>query len=342
MTRTAEPLTLGPLTCPPGERASGSVPVFPRVDGAPLGFPVLVVNGAEPGPVLLLDGGIHGDEQEGILAVAEFLRELDPAAVRGAVVGVPAMNVAAFEAMSRGNPRDQHTFDMNRIYPGRAGGYLTDRVAAKHAETAAAIADLEITIHSGGNICYLAETIFTAAGDEAGFALARAMGPDWTIVLDTPHPAGSPMADMNARGKAAITIELGGSAETLPSALRANVETLKRAMRNVCFHYGILRGRPEYAPELWRGRQQVVMASRSGILSPAAGGGAEAHLRRPIRKGQALLEIRDLFGETVEDLTAPCDGVLFGFRTYPSTTAGDWTLFCGDAEFVGVPAPAGP
>ncbi len=341
MTRSDETLILGPLACPPGERAAGLIPVFDRVDGAPLGFPTLVVNGARPGPVLLLDGGIHGDEQEGILAVAEFLRELDPAAVAGAVIGVPAMNVAAFEAMSRGNPRDSHTFDMNRIYPGREAGYLTDRVAAKHAATVAGAADLEITIHSGGNICYLAETIFTASDDAAGLELAQAMGPDWEIVLDTPHPMGSPMAEMRRRGKAAITVELGGSAETMPSRLRANVETLKRAMGNVCRRYGLLAGDAVFAPKLWRGRQQVVLAGASGILTPAAAGGAEAHLRRPVRAGQPLLTLTDLYGAVVEELAAPCDGVLFGFRTYPSTTAGDWTLFCGDAEFVPAAPPAG-
>ena len=331
-------LRVGPVACPPGERAAGLVPAIERVDGAPLGFPVLIANGSKPGPVLLLDGGIHGDEQEGTLAIAEFARELDPGALAGAVIAVPVMNVGAFEAMSRGNPRDTHTYDMNRIYPGRPGGYLTDRVAAAHARTAASLADIEITIHSGGNICYLGEAIFTTAGDPAGLELAQAMGPDWTIVLDTPHPAGSPMAAMTPEGKAAITVELGGSAATMPSRLRANVDILKRALGNVCRHYGLLEGDPGYAPRLWRGRQSVVMAGRSGILSPETGL-AEAHLKRPIRAGQTLLRLHDLFGAKVEDLNAPCDGVLFGFRTHPSTTAGDWALFCGDAEFVPVTPP---
>ncbi len=331
-------LAIGPVQCAPGGRASGFVPAFDRVDGAPLGFPVLIANGARPGPVLLLDGGIHGDEQEGTLAVAEFVRETDPASLRGAVVAVPVMNVGAFEAMSRGNPRDSHTHDMNRIYPGRPNGYLTDRVAAVHAETAAAVADIEITIHSGGNICYLGETIFTTSDDAPGLELAQAMGPDWTIVLDTPHPQGSPMATMTPKGKAAITVELGGSAATMPARLRQNVDTLKRAIGNVCHHYGMLEGDATYAPKLWRGRQSVVMASRSGILSPGAGQ-AEERLKQPIRAGERLLRIHDLLGNPLEDLNAPCDGVLFGFRTYPSTTAGDWTLFCGDAEFVEVSPP---
>lgn len=340
MTQAKQPLNIGPLTCPPGERVSGFVPAVERVDGAPLGFPVLAVNGTKPGPVLLLDGGIHGDEQEGTLAVAEFVRELDPATLVGAVIAVPVMNVGAFEAMARGNPRDTHTHDMNRIYPGRPEGYLTDRVAATHDATVGSLADIEITFHSGGNICYLGETIFTTSGDAAGLELAQAMGPDWTIVLDTPHPVGSPMAAMTPRGKAAITVELGGAAATMPSRLRENVNILKRATRNVCRHYGMLDGEPTYAPRLWRGRQSVVMASRSGILAPADETPAEAHLKQPIEKGQTLLRIHDLLGEPVEDLNAPCTGVLFGFRTYPSTTAGDWTLFCGDAEFVSVTPPS--
>ncbi len=338
MTNQHQPLTVGPVACPPGERATGFVPAVERVDGTPLGFPVLIANGARPGPVLLVDGGIHGDEQEGTLAVAEFVNELDPGALTGAVVAVPLMNVGAFEAMARGNPRDTHSHDMNRIYPGNPSGYLTDRIAATHAETAAAVADIEITFHSGGNICYLGETIFTTSNDPLGLELAQAMGPDWTIVLDTPHPAGSPMAAMTPNGKPAITVELGGSAGTMPGVFRENVDILKRAIGNVCRHYGMLEGAAAFAPKLWRGRQNVLRASRSGILSPAAGEAGD-HLKRPIRKGQTLLRIHDLLGNPVEDLNAPCDGVLFGFRTHPSTTAGDWTLFCGEAEFVAVEPP---
>ena len=46
-----------------------------------------------------------------------------------------------------------------------------------------------------------------------------------------------------------------------------------------------------------------------------------------------MMRITDLVGNTVEELRAPCDGVLFGMRTYPSVTTGDWVLFCGDAKY---------
>jgi predicted deacylase len=56
-------------------------------------------------------------------------------------------------------------------------------------------------------------------------------------------------------------------------------------------------------------------------------------LKKSIRKGEMLLRISDFFGETLEELKAPVDGTLFGIRTYPSVTAGDWCLFCGDASY---------
>ena len=127
-------INIGPIRCETGTKVSGMVPAVSRVDGSNLGFPVIVVNGAKDGPVLLVDGGIHGDEQEGTLSIIEVAKKLDPKNLRGTFIGVPVMNVGAFEAMSRGNPRDTHTFDMNRIYPGKPEGYLTDRIAQVHQD----------------------------------------------------------------------------------------------------------------------------------------------------------------------------------------------------------------
>ena len=315
------------IVAEPGTKASGYVPAVNRVDGTTLGIPVVVVNGQKDGPVLLVDGAIHGDEPEGTLAILSLFKKLDPARLRGAVIGVPVLNVGAYEAMARGNPRDTHTYDMNRIYPGRAEGFLTDRIASVHNSVIGALADMEISIHSGGNICYLAETIFVAANHDASFELARAMGPEWPIILETPHPQGTPMAAMLGRGKPALTVELGGAAIGMPDALTKASTVIEDALMNVLCHYGMLDGQALYAPAVWRGRQKVVQAGRSGVLLPSPA----LRFKTPIRKGEVLLDIADLLGNPIERLAAPCDGTLFGMRTYPSVTAGDWALFCADA-----------
>lgn len=323
-------ISIGSIRCAPGEKAKGYVGAVTRVDGTSLGLPVLVVNGRHDGPVLVVDGAIHGDEPEGTLAIQQVARGLDPATLRGAFIGVPVMNVGAFEAMARGNPRDTHTFDMNRIYPGKPEGFLTDRVAHAHHTEILRLADLEMSIHSGGNISYLAETIFTKANDTKSEELGYAMGEEWPVLLETPHPVGSPMAAMVAAGKPAITVELGGAATCMPQAFQHNADVLARAILNVCRHYGMIEGAPTYAQAHWRGKQRVVQATASGMLEPVL----HDRLKQPVAKGETLLRTVDLFGDLLEELKAPCDGTVFGMRTYPSITAGDWALFCAEATLV--------
>ena len=68
-------------------------------------------------------GGVHGDEYEGVLAIPEVMRRLDPAAMRGAVIAVPVCNVPAFATATRSSPIDG--LNMARVFPGDPGGALT-------------------------------------------------------------------------------------------------------------------------------------------------------------------------------------------------------------------------
>ena len=182
-------------------------------------FPVIVINGADDGPCLWIDGVIHGDEPEGTLMCHLLRREVDPATLAGSLVLVPVMNTAAYEAGRRGNPLDTFSYDMNRIYPGRPNGYLSERVAHAHKEWLVEVADMNIAVHSGGEHSYLSEMIFVT--DHPGSQeLARAMGEAFSLVLKTPRPSGNPMGVMLAAGKSGITVELGGRSATSPEGFR--------------------------------------------------------------------------------------------------------------------------
>src|SRR3954464_10577600 len=54
---------------------------------------VCVKNGS--GPTVLLTGGVHGDEYEGQIAVSRLAHTLDPSAIQGRVILLPAVNVPA-------------------------------------------------------------------------------------------------------------------------------------------------------------------------------------------------------------------------------------------------------
>lgn len=95
-------------------------------DGGPLTTPVLVAHGAIRGPVLCLTAAIHGDELNGVEVVRRLLREIEPVRLAGTVIGVPVVNMIGFTRGARETPDRR---DLNRYFPGRAGGDFASRIA---------------------------------------------------------------------------------------------------------------------------------------------------------------------------------------------------------------------
>jgi predicted deacylase len=317
-------LTVGTARAARGRAAQGAIPVpgDPKSD-----IPVVVVNGAGNGPVLWINGAIHGDEPEGPLAVHRLLADLDPAGLRGAVVAVPVVNVGAFEACQRGNPADLFTYDMNRIYPGRSEGHLTERIAHAHHEAMIAAADLEVSIHSGGAHSYLAYAQFYNDTPE-GLELAKAMGPEWDLLLKSFSDRGSPMAAMKQQGKPGITVELGGLCDTFPARFLANGAALERAIRNIMRHYRMVDGTPQYARRWMVGQQKtVILAPTGGFWLPEP-----SVLRQRVAAGTLLARIHTLHGDVAVEIRAPYDGIPFGIRTNAAVGLGDWCIFYGVIE----------
>ena len=88
-------------------------------DGTPWKTAYYVRDSGVPGPVLLVVGGIHGNEPAGYRA-AEQIRHWP--IVRGRMVVIPRANVLALRAGTRFLPdpaRPQH--DLNRDFPGEDG-----------------------------------------------------------------------------------------------------------------------------------------------------------------------------------------------------------------------------
>ena len=132
----------------PGERRRLWLPLGHRPDGGPLGLPLVVVRGALPGPTLGVVAGVHGDEYEGPEALRRFLAGLDPARLRGTVVATPQANPPAFEAGQRTGAVDH--LDLNRAFPGRPDGFLTQRIADLLVGEVVGPADALVDLHGGG------------------------------------------------------------------------------------------------------------------------------------------------------------------------------------------------
>jgi predicted deacylase len=315
-------ITVGTAIAAPGSAVRGAIPITRLAGGAALEIPVIVINGVKAGPCLWIDAAIHGDEPEGTLTCQSLARQIQPEQLAGTLVLVPAMNVPAYEAGQRGNPLDTFSYDMNRIYPGRSNGYLTERIAWAHSQWMAKVADLEISIHSGGAHSYLSETIFVNEDDKS-VELAKAMGLGWELVLSAISPKGNPMATMLEAGKTGITVELGGRSATSPEAMKRVEAVLVEAMLNVMRHYGMIEGEPHYPEKRWKGVQEALLAPCSGLFIPAAGVGCQ----KPMLKGDVIARIVDIWGDELAELLAPADGMIFGLRALPNVMTGEWCCF---------------
>ena len=106
-------------------------------------------------PVLCLNSGTHGDEPEGTLAILDIAAELDPEALSGTLIGIPVLNILAFTAKAsldvsgvRETPVDWK--NLARIFPGRADGTVTERLAHTVVSEIVPRVDAVVDFHSGG------------------------------------------------------------------------------------------------------------------------------------------------------------------------------------------------
>lgn len=326
---TKMPFEICGATVRPGTKENLRLTVSRRMDGQENFIPLIVINGRGEGPTLLLDGCVHGDEPEGALAILRLVKQIDPEKLRGVILAVPAVNAEALMQMRRGNPRDEHSYDLNRNYPGMEGRFLTEGLAHKHFTELLSRADLEISIHGGGNHSYMVPLAFKgglnkAEGPETK-ELARALGPDWPIIL---HSLGNNSSEYEGKKQGSITVEIGGTSGAVPWLFDGNIRTLLRAFYNVLYHYDMLDGQAVYAPERYIGHQVALFASTAGLLDPVY----ESPIGKKIAKGTPLLRLVDLYGEIVQEAVAPCDCIPFGLRTYPSVDTGDWLGFLAEIE----------
>jgi len=110
-------------------------------------IPLTVVNHGR-GPTALLTGANHGDEYEGPIALHKLANSLQATEIQGRIIIIPAMNYPAFMAGSRCSPIDQG--NMNRVFPGRPDGTVTEKIADYFQRYLLSEADYVLDLHAGG------------------------------------------------------------------------------------------------------------------------------------------------------------------------------------------------
>jgi hypothetical protein len=315
------PFTVGTATAAPGQKANGYIEVPAGVD-AGTNIPVVVVNGAKPGPVLALVTGAHGTEYVSIIAVEKLIAELDPAEVSGTVILLPLVNIPSFEQkVPHVNPVDNKS--MNRYYPGKIDGTQTDRVLYMITKDVVDHCDYLIDYHGGDldeNLRPYAYwgAVGKGAQDRASKQMVLAFGLDHIIIWsDRPtDPNATRYLDNTAsvRGKPSIVVEAGhaGTVESDDVALLVN-GTLS-TMR----YLKMIPGEPHFIENpVWLSKVEDVISDGPGIWYP--------YLQRGtyVQAGMKLGKITDYFGKVLQEPRAPVSGVVLHINAVPSLKKGD-------------------
>jgi len=208
--------------------------------------PICVVKNGD-GPTALLTGANHGDEYEGPLALQHLAYHLKAEDINGRVIIVPALNYPAFRAATRTSPIDGG--NMNRVFPGKPDGTVTEKIADYFERTLIPQADLVLDFHSGGKtldfIPFVAAHILEDKQQQAACVAAmQAFNAPYSIMLEEIDSVGMYDTAVENQGKVFISTELGGggSASARSSAIARN------GVRNFLIHAGILQSALEHTP----------------------------------------------------------------------------------------------
>jgi len=328
---------VGPVSAARGTMASGTLEVPPLGGDPGTTIPVTIVHGRRPGPVLALVAGVHGMEYAPILALQRLRGSLDPETLGGTLVLVHVANMPSFLGRTiYYSPVDGK--NLNRVFPGRPDGTLSERVAATLTREVIERATHVVDLHCGdGNESLRPYTYWITTGPpevaDASRRMALAFGLDH-IVIDTGRPT-DPAASVYlsntaiTRGKPALTTEVGALARTD----EASIARIERGVAGLLRHLGMTAAGPEpVAAEqvVWIGPNEVLQAGATGIVHPVAERG------HTVAKGALLARITDFHGRLLEEVRAPFDGEVLYILGTPPVRKGEPVAFVGAR----VPPPA--
>ncbi|MGI8687917.1 MAG: succinylglutamate desuccinylase/aspartoacylase family protein [Thermomicrobiales bacterium] len=303
---------LGALTPGTTQRHAVSLPGAALVDDQ---WPVTTISGVRPGPVVFINGGIHGGEYPGIETVIRLMNMLDPQALAGTVVLMPVVNLPGFRKRSMFvSPIDD--VNPNRVFPGDPAGSYSEQLVYALMNEFIAHADLYIDLHGGDivealvpfSICRRADT----DADRRAMENARIFGLPYLLTVDRPiQPTKGSMSFVAAaeRGVAGFIAEAGsiGQLEEEP------VQLLLNGVLRVLAHNGMVEASVPPAPEpTLLTAFEWIYSEHGGMFYPAVA------LNDEVREGQPLGRIGTLFGETIEEVTAPRAGRVLFITTSPS------------------------
>jgi len=331
-------LEFGTAKAKPGEKGTGYIKVGELSDGSPVNMPVIILNGKKPGSKLLIWALEDGDEYPGPLGALEACNDILPKMLdkmNGSIVFLPATNISAFRGNPFGGGTRNSPLDIDggarlpSCHPGNLYGKHTNQLAY-HINKVKEEYDPDIHVRYHG-----CKQMF-----------------GWDRVLYRKSPSGSPL-DKLARSSVTkpgemvmlcfergepqdrpleISMESNGGDNGVGNGY--NGDAMRDGLLNVMRHLKMIPGEEIIVDKIQyvsykREQKPDGMVSSGGITTQRGGFFTSlVEVKDKVKKGQVIGLVKNFFGEVVEEIKSPIDGlVLSRYIESPHIGSGQWRVF---------------
>ncbi len=317
-------IIIGGKTVRPGEDKLLKINIDRLPTGTLIDIPAYVFNSKKPGPVILIQAGLHGDEINGIEIVRRMIAEKRFKIDKGVVIAVPILNVFGFIHFSRDVPDGK---DVNRSFPGTKSGSMASRIAYHYVAEIMHQMDYGIDLHTGGGQRHNFPQIRYTQEDEKSVELAKVFNAP--ISFSSRLIKGSFRNAAYRMNKPTIVFEAGESMRFDDYAIMEGMQ----GILNVLKHFKMIGKIEPYYQERIKTipikNRKWLRAPTAGMFIPEVTNGSE------IKKGQEMGMITDTYAKRIKKIKAPFDGFVFCINHQAVVNQGE-ALF-----HVGAPSPKG-
>ena len=281
-------------------------------------IPIKVSRSTKNGPTILLLGGIHGNEINGIEIVDRLSKDKSLKLLKGSIIFAPIVNQYGYYNNNR------YTFDgkdLNRSFPGNMKGSVSQKLAYKLANDLVPLADIIIDFHTGGDQRTNYPQVRCSFRSEKQMELAKH--------FNQPLIVNAPLRDKSLRKLA--------TQKKVPYLLFEGGKSLERNKEII--DYGI-EGTLNLLSKLKMIPTKKVTKHKSKLINSSSWERAEKtglfksfkQAGEIVRKGEILAEIKDDNGVIIEKITAPTNGIVIGMEESNNITKGDALFHIGKVD----------
>lgn len=271
-----------------------------------------------PGPSVLILGGVHGNEINGIEIVRRSFEEgLYNNLKCGTVVVIPLLNVYGFINFSRDVSEGK---DVNRSFPGHLNGSLASRVARILTKKILPQVDVAIDFHTGGSARYNYPQIRYSTKDPV--AVQMALHTNLRYLIEQPLIKSSFRRAAFDMKVPAVVYEGGESIRLDRLSIEEGIKTIRSLLSalNMMDAYGVTPPGDQWIIH----KTSWIRASVPGLFIWSKKAGDMVH------KGEVLGEVKEAFGTKSTVITAKVDGHIICHNNASVVSLGDALFHIGD------------